>query len=146
MRIFDENNIEIKEPDISKGYLINDSLFSCHHEATEAIEEQGHWETIKEYPNGGKDVRWVVDKPAVQAREAWDEYEEIQRYVKFTASELAQNRITELKNLLFETDYHILKIVEGAAMLSECKEIIAQRAQWRKEINELEEQLKEGER
>lgn len=144
MRIFDENNIEIKEPDISKGYLINDSLFLCHHEATESKEEEGHYETVKEYPNGGKDVRWVVDKPAVQAIEAWDEYEEIKRYVKFTDSELAQNRITELKNLLLETDYHIFKIVEGAATQSECKEIIDQRAQWRKEINELEEQLKEG--
>ena len=37
------------------------------------------------------------------------------------------------------TDYNILKIVEGAATIEEKADIIAQRAEWRKEINELEE-------
>lgn len=27
--------------------------------------EEGHYETIAEYPNGGKDVKWVVDSEAV---------------------------------------------------------------------------------
>lgn len=138
MRILDENNIEIKEPDFTKGYLKADSLFVRHHEAVEAVEEVGHYETIREYPNGGKDVDWVIDTPAVEAKDAWDEYEEINRFVPFTEKEIAERRIGELKQFLQETDYNILKIVEGAATLTECAEIIKKRAAWRKEINDLE--------
>lgn len=90
MRIFDENGIVVESPDMEKGYLKNDSLFIMHHEAIEAVEEQGHWETIAEYPNGGKDVDWIIDVPAVEAKEAWDEYEDILRYVLYTEEELAE--------------------------------------------------------
>ena len=138
MRILDENNIEIENPDLSKGYLKADSLFVRHHEAKEAVAEVGHYEVIREYPNGGKDVDWVIDTPAEEAKEAFDEYEEIQRFVPFTESELATRRISELKQLLSDTDYNILKVVEGAMTLQDCEEVIAKRAAWRKEINELE--------
>lgn len=50
-------------------------------------------------------------------------------------------RIQELKQKLDDTDYNILKIVEGAATLIEMEDVISQRAAWRKEINELEEEL-----
>ena len=90
MRILDENGMIIESPDMEKGYLKNDNLFVCHHEAIEAVEEQGHWETIREYPNGGKDVDWIVDVPAVEAKEAWDEYEDILRYILYTEEELAE--------------------------------------------------------
>jgi hypothetical protein len=130
--------MEIENPDLSKGYLKTDSLFIRHHEAIEAVEEVGHFETIKEYPNGGKDVDWIVDTPAVEAQDAWDEYEEVQRFVLFTEKELASRRIGELKQMLTDTDYNILKIVEGATTLQSCAEVIKKRASWRKEINELE--------
>ena len=55
--------------------------------------------------------------------------------------ELALERIAELKQNLFDTDYNILKVVEGAATVSEMAEVIAKRAMWRKEINELEKEL-----
>ena len=62
-----------------------------HHEAVEAVEEQGHWETVAEYPEtGGKDVQWVVDAPGVEAREAWDEEETYWLYIPYTEEELAQ--------------------------------------------------------
>lgn len=141
MRIFDELGNLLDSYNEKKGYLKNDSLLVCHHEAKEAVEEQGHFETIAEYPNGGKDVKWVIDVPAQEAKEAWDEYEEILRFVAFTETELAMQRIAELKQNLFDTDYNILKIVEGAATLSEMATVIAKRAAWRKEINELEKQL-----
>jgi len=48
-----------------------------------------------------------------------------------------EQKILDLKGKLRDTDYHILKIVEGAATLLECADIIKQRAKWRKEINEL---------
>lgn len=97
MRIFDVNDNEIQPEsvDYDKGYLKDDKLFIAHHEAVEAVEEQGHYETVAEYrdENGevyGSDVAWVVDVPGVEGSEAWDEYEDIQRYIEYTPEELAE--------------------------------------------------------
>lgn len=138
MRIFDEKDNEIESPDLTKGYLVDDCRFLIHHEAQEAIDECGHYEIVAEYENGGKDVEWIVDVPAVEAKEAWDEYESIFRYIAYTDSELRKRRIAELKQMLRDTDYMVLKIAEGAAVVEEYSEQIKQRAEWRAEINELE--------
>lgn len=143
MRILDENGIEIESPDYELGYLKPDRLLISHHESIDSVEEQGHWETIAEYPNGGKDVDWIIDIPGKPAKEAWDEYEDIQRFVKYTESELATRKIEELKQKLSSTDYVALKIVEGAATLEDYADIIAQRSKWRAEINTLEAKLTE---
>ena len=89
MRILDENNVEITSPDLSLGHLVDDEVFVAHHPAVEEVREQWHYETIRVYPNGGKDVGKVVDVPGVEAKDAWDEYETIQRYVPYTEEELA---------------------------------------------------------
>ena len=91
MRILDENNIELAEEEVNLelGYLRPESIISIHHEATEEVKEVGHYEVIAEYPNGGKDVAWIIDVPGTEAKEAWDEYEDIQRYVLYTEEELA---------------------------------------------------------
>lgn len=91
MRILDENNIELTEDQINLelGYLQLETIISEHHEATKEVKEVGHYEIIAEYPNGGKDVKWVIDVPHEDAKEAWDEYEDIQRYVLYTEEELA---------------------------------------------------------
>ena len=91
MRILDENNIELTEEQINLelGYLKPESIISIHHEAIEEIKEVGHYEVIAEYPNGGKDVVWIIDVPGTEAKEAWDEYEDIQRYILYTEEELA---------------------------------------------------------
>lgn len=138
MRILDEQGNELETYDNTKGYLVNDKVLIARHEAVEAVEEQGHFETIAEYPNGGKDVEWVVDKPGVEAAEAWDEYEDIYRYIPYTVDELAEMRIGVLKQHLFDTDYNILKVVEGAMTLADCSDVLKKRAAWRKEINDLE--------
>ena len=65
MRILDEQGNELETYDNTKGYLVNDKVLIAHHEAVEAVEEQGHFETVAEYPNGGKDVEWVVDKSGI---------------------------------------------------------------------------------
>lgn len=93
MRILDQNDNEIQPEDVDYrlGKLSDDKIFIQHHDAVEAVEEQGHYETLQEYPNGGKDVEWKVDVPGVEAKEAWGEYEDIQRYTKFTAEELKAN-------------------------------------------------------
>lgn len=115
MRIFDENGVVIESPDMEKGYLKNDSLFVMHHEAVEAVEEQGHWVTIKEYPNGGKDVDWVIDVPAVEAQEAWDEYEDILRYVLYTEEELAEMEAEKEEAYKSSAEY---RVGEVEAMLN----------------------------
>lgn len=138
MRIFDNNNVELFEYDKTKGILKEDQLFVKHHEAIEAVEEKGHYNTIIEYPNGGKDVEWVVDVPGVRAKEAWDEYEDILRFIPFTEAELASNRIAELKQMLRDTDYVTIKIAEGVATKEEYADILEQRSAWRTEINNLE--------
>jgi hypothetical protein len=94
MRILDENNVEITSPDLSLGYLVPDKVFIAHHDAIEAVEEVGHYEVIAEYPNGGKDVVKVIDINGVEAQEAWDEYEDILRYVRYTDEELSEREQT----------------------------------------------------
>ena len=143
MRIFDKNGLEITSPDMVKGYLVPDRLLIMHHEKVEAVAEQGHYEVVQEYPNGGKDAVWVVDVPAVEAKAAFDEYEDIMRYVEYATKELVAKRIAELKALLQNTDYMILKVVEGATTLAEVAETVKKRAAWRKEINELEVEIRE---
>lgn len=141
MKIIDENGIEIVEYDKTKGYLKEIEVFVKHHKAVKAVAEQGHYEVIAEYEEtGGKDVEWVVDVPAAEAKEAFDEFEKVLQFVPYSLKELAEMRIQELKRMLADTDFHILKIVEGATTLAECAEMIRKRASWRKEINELEEQ------
>lgn len=48
-----------------------------------------------------------------------------------------QEKITELKQKLSETDYIIIKISEGSATKEEYADIIEQRQEWRKELNDL---------
>ena len=89
MRILDLGGMELENPDLSLGYLREEKILIAHHDAVEAVQEQWHYETIAEYPNGGKDVKKVVDVPGVEAKDAWDEYETVQRYVPYTEEELA---------------------------------------------------------
>lgn len=90
MDIYDEQGNPVTDYDPAKGRLEIQKRIH-HHEAVEAVEEQGHWETVAEYPEtGGKDVQWVVDAPGVEAREAWDEEETYWLYIPYTEEELAQ--------------------------------------------------------
>ena len=89
MKIIDSNGNTIENPDLTKGYLKPETQ-TIHHDAVAGVKEVSHYETITEYPNGGKDVRKVVDAPGVIAKEAYDEEIEVQRYVLYTAEELAE--------------------------------------------------------
>jgi hypothetical protein len=88
MKIIDSNGNLIEAPDLTKGYLKQETQ-TVHHDAVTGVEEVSHYETIREYPNGGKDVKKVVDVKAVPAQGAYDEKVEVQRYVLYTADELA---------------------------------------------------------
>ena len=87
MKIIDENGAAIETPDLTLGYL-TDSTEEIIHPAVEGVEEQWHWETVTEYPNGGKDVQKIIDRPGVLAREEWVEQVPVQRYIRYTAEEL----------------------------------------------------------
>ncbi len=88
MKIIDINSNPMESPDLSLGWL-EDTTRTIHHDAVAGVEEVSHYETIAEYPNGGKDVERVVDVPGVEAKDAWDEEEQVQVYHLYTAEELA---------------------------------------------------------
>lgn len=93
MRIFDETKTkELQENEInfSKYKLEQTKLFIKHHEAVAEIQEKSHYETIAEYPNGGKDVKKVIDVEYVAPKEAYDEYEDILYLVPLTNEEIIE--------------------------------------------------------
>ena len=84
MKIIDINGNPMENPDLSLGWL-EDKTQTIHHDAVAV----SHYETLAEYPNGGKDVQKVVDVPGVEAKDAWDEEEQVRVYHLYTAEELA---------------------------------------------------------
>lgn len=142
MRIFDiTKTTELtEEPNFEHGYLKEDTL-TIHHDAVVGVEEQGHWKTIAEYPNGGKDVEWVVDVEGVEAKEAYDETENIYIYVPYTDAELQrinlQNEMETLEQWLSAHDYIGTKIATGRATIADYAEEIAQMNQYAMRIDEI---------
>lgn len=105
MKVYNQDKTEIlTNYDLTKGYLINDKILKEIIPKKEYIEEKGHYEITKEYDNGGKDVTWVVDVKGQNAEDEKEIYEDIQIYIPFTLSELAQSEIDELK-LWFDNTY-----------------------------------------
>ena len=88
MKIIDENGAVIETPDLTLGYLVDDTE-PVEHPAVEGVEEVSHYETVAEYPNGGRDVRKVIDVPGVPAQAAWTEQVPVQRYIRYTEDEMA---------------------------------------------------------
>ena len=127
MRILDKNNIELTEEEINLelGYLKPESIVSIHHKAVEEVKEVGHYEVIAEYPNGGKDVAWIIDVPGIEAKEAWDEYEDIQRYVLYTEEELAakdaEKKAKEEEAML---NAQLRRLAENAVTWDELAEVL----------------------
>ena len=88
MKILDETGAIMENPDLTLGYLTDDTQ-PLEHPAQEAVAEVAHYETVAEYPGGGKDVQRVVDVPGVPAKPAWTEQLPIKRYIRYTADQLA---------------------------------------------------------
>lgn len=120
MKIIDENGAAIETPDLTLGYLV-DGTEPVEHPAVEGVEEVSHYETVAEYPNGGRDVRKVIDVPGVPAQAAWTEKVPVQRYIRYTAEELAAQeearKKQEAKDKLPETVEALQKENE---MLKQC--------------------------
>ena len=88
MKIIDENGAALETPDLTLGWL-RDETEAVEHPAQEGVPELSHYETVAEYPNGGKDVRKIIDREGIPARDAWTEQVPIQRYILYTDEELA---------------------------------------------------------
>lgn len=86
--IDDKTGLEIQNPDLTQGRLRSETE-AVEHPAQEGVPELSHYETVAEYPSGGKDVRKVIDREGVPAQNAWTEQVPIQRYIRYTAEELA---------------------------------------------------------
>ena len=127
MKIIDENGAAIETPDLTLGYLVDDTE-PMEHPAVEGVDEVSHYETVAEYPNGGRDVRKVIDVPGVPAQATWTEQMPVQRYIRYTSEELAAQeearKKQEAKDKLPETvatlqeDNKTLK--EENAMFKQC--------------------------
>ena len=89
MKIIDENGAVVENPDLTLGYLVDDTE-PVEHPSVEGVDEVSHYETVAEYPNGGRDVRKVIDVPGVPAQAAWTEQVPVQRYIRYTEEELAE--------------------------------------------------------
>lgn len=89
MKIYNENmELLTDAPDLSKG-ILEERTHTIHHAAVETVEEKWHYETIKTYPNGGKDVEKIIDVAGIEGVNAWDEEVIIQVYVPYTEEELS---------------------------------------------------------
>ena len=120
MKIIDENGAAIETPDLTLGYLVGGTE-PVEHPAVEGVEEEWHWETVTEYPCGGRDVKKIIDVPGVPAQAAWTEQVPVQRYIRYTAEELSAQeearKKQEAKNKLPETVEALQKENE---MLKQC--------------------------
>lgn len=82
------------------GKFVETEIIVAHHDAVEAVEEKGHYETIAEYKEtGGKDVRYVIDVEAVPYREAYDEKETVMIYTPYTDSDYAEMRARKIDEM-----------------------------------------------
>lgn len=111
MKIYNESKTEIlTEVDYELGHLEPDKIVVAHHDAVPATPEvtvkeiadkivadggavteiRGKWYEILQKYDFGMDVKLIEPIPAVPAKEAYDEYENIYVFVPYTKEELAE--------------------------------------------------------
>jgi len=124
MKVYNENKTEVLETyDLEFGKLKADKILKEHHEAVpetpaitvaakvaeitangRKVEEIGgkQYKVVEEFPNGGKTVEEIKETPAVPAKDAYDEYEDIQVYIPYTETELAERKQQKYENRVVE--------------------------------------------
>lgn len=139
MKIYNQDKTKIldkEQLDLEKGYLVLDRKEITIPEV-KYIPGEGHYEVIAEYPNGGKDLKWIVDKPEVLYVPEHTEMESIQVYIPYNDEELKERGLYEYseqelleqkklewekhrlekiqmyKQALLDSDYRAIKYAEG---------------------------------
>lgn len=124
MKVYNENKTEVLEIyDLELGYLKADKILKEHHESVPEIpaitveakiaeitanggkvEKIGskQYKVIEEFPNGGKTVEEIKETPAIPAKEAYDEYEDIKVYIPYTAEQLAERKQQKYEDRVVE--------------------------------------------
>lgn len=151
MKIYNQDlTLELQQDllDYSLGYL-KDCEKEIYFPEQKEVQEQGHYEVVAEYENGGKDVQWVIDQEYTAAREEYTEIEHYQVYIPFTEAHLhnkpIREQIKEFEDALTRTDFQILKYIEGALDEEDFLRIKDSRRHCREQIRLLQRQLKPGE-
>ena len=133
--------------DLSLGYL-TDVEEIIHHDAIEEQQEIGHYEVIAEYPNGGKEVMWVIDQPYIPARAEYDEVIYYQTYTPHSEEHLAYRKSVEIYkdalDKLTASDFKVLKYLEGHYTEEAFEQIKKEREHYREIIREHEKDLRPG--
>jgi len=128
MRILDEEGKEVDNPNLEEGYLTDETIIIAHHDEVPGSLGKFHYETVREYPNGGKDVEKVWDEAPIPYKEAYDETESVQVYHKFSEAEIQRRK--EIKEE---------EIKENSALKRwKLEEMITQAIEKQKEINKKE--------
>lgn len=99
MRIFNENKTqEIQDYNEELYYLKDDKLFIKHHEAVEEIKQVSHLEIVRRNEKtGGVEYQEIIDVPYQPAKEAYDEYEDIQVIVPYTEKDYEQLIVSKIR-------------------------------------------------
>lgn len=143
MKVYNElKTQELKEYDLKKGYLKEDKIIIKTHEAQKEVREISHEEIVAEYPNGGKDVKIVIDTPYQPAKDVWTEYEDIQIYIPFSQEQLKEQKISELKQRLSQLSEDLIQSTAGEII----DDIDSRKAEFVKLHNELRVLLGKSER
>lgn len=144
MKIYNKDKTRellLEECDLGLGYL-KLNYEDIKHDAVEEVIEQGHYEVVQEYPNGGKDVEWVIDIPGAQGQEAWIERVEYQIYIPYSEAFLQkrqyENELKGYQTMLNNTDYKAIKYAEGWYTEEEYEPMKTQRESYRIAIRRLE--------
>lgn len=125
MRFFDENNNEMKESelDLDLGHLRPDVIKTVFREAVDAEPEIWHYETIRSFPNGGREVVKIVDKPGTTGAPAHWETEEIMRYVLYSDEEKAKRALEETREDLLDAFEELLSATSASGLMTTLKGI-----------------------
>ena len=120
MRFFDENNNEMKESeiDLNLGHLRPDVIKTVFREAVNAEPEIWHYETVRSFPNGGREVVKIVDKPGTTGASARWETEEIMRYVLYSDEEKAKRALVETREDLLDAFEELLSATSASGLIT----------------------------
>lgn len=144
MIIFDQEGNVIENPDTELGYLAIESMNVTVKWIVD-VPSTGHYETIAEYPNGGKDIEWRIDTPEEGHWGVYDESGEIvehfdgfipedwpheeehqttwqfQRYIPYTEEELASIEVAKKQG---EIDAIKTKLAETDYVVTKLSELM----------------------